>query len=429
MPSRSWKIRTVWLMLAAAAVLIAGWIAGHPGQIFLAAFIIYALWHLIHILILLRWLQNPAKKLSLSYGIWADIFNHISKLEHRNVAQKERYRSMIDDFQTLTDAFPDATLVVDEKSNMTWFNRAAGSLLGLVDPDDIGLPVTALIRNPEFAEWLNGPKKEDVKLEMPAPGRGRDETWLDVSIVTIRDNQGLLILRDISELHNVERIRRDFVTNVSHELRTPLTVMLGYLEIFQNRAEDELSDPLRRMHAQAVQMQLMLDDFLELSRLQAVESDGEEEVADIAGMLRQLQEQAEEISRGNHQLRFEIDGKLALFGISSDLESAFRNLIVNALKYTPEGGSIFVRWIDSSAGPTLSVDDNGIGIPAREIPRLTERFYRVGSDRGRKSGGTGLGLAIVKHVLNEHQARLEISSEYGVGSQFVCVFPPERKRI
>jgi two-component system phosphate regulon sensor histidine kinase PhoR len=427
MPSRSWKFRAAWLMLAAAAVLIAGWIAGHPGRIFLAAFITYALWHLIHILILLRWLQNPAKKLSGSYGIWADIFNNICKLEQKNVTQKERYRSMIHDFQTLTDAFPDATLVIDEKSNMTWFNRAAGSLLDLIDPDDIGLPVTALIRNPEFSEWLNGQRKEDGKLEMPAPGR--DETWLDVSIVAIRENKSLLILRDISELHNVERIRRDFVTNVSHELRTPLTVMLGYLEIFQNRAEDELSDPLRRMHAQAVQMQLMLDDFLELSRLQAVESDGEEEVADIAGLLRQLQEQAEEISRGKHQLRFEIDSKLALFGISSDLESAFRNLIVNALKYTPEGGSISVRWTDSSEGPTLSVVDNGIGIPAREIPRLTERFYRVGSDRGRKSGGTGLGLAIVKHVLNEHQARLEISSEYGVGSQFVCIFPSERKRI
>jgi two-component system phosphate regulon sensor histidine kinase PhoR len=348
-------------------------------------------------------------------------------LEQKNVTQKERYRSMIHDFQTLTDAFPDATLVIDEKSNMTWFNRAAGSLLDLSDPDDIGLPVTALIRNPEFSEWLNGQGKEDGKLEMPAPGR--DETWLDVSIVAIRENKSLLILRDISELHNVERIRRDFVTNVSHELRTPLTVMLGYLEIFQNRAEDELSDPLRRMHAQAVQMQLMLDDFLELSRLQAVESDGEEEVSDIAGLLRQLQEQAEEISRGKHQLRFEIDSKLALFGISSDLESAFRNLIVNALKYTPEGGSISVRWTDSSEGPTLRVVDNGIGIPAREIPRLTERFYRVGSDRGRKSGGTGLGLAIVKHVLNEHQARLEISSEYGVGSQFACIFPSERKRI
>jgi two-component system phosphate regulon sensor histidine kinase PhoR len=426
MPSRSWKFHTAWLILAAAAVLIAGWITGHPGKIFLAAFIIYTLWHVINILILHHWLQNPAIKLSGSFGIWADIFNSISNMEQKNVTQKEQYQSMIHDFQTLTDAFPDATLVVDENANMTWFNRAAGSLLGLVEPDDIGRPVTALIRNPEFAEWLDGQGKVDGKLEMPTPGR--DETWLDVSAVPIRENQSLLILRDISELHNVERIRRDFVTNVSHELRTPLTVMLGYLEIFQNRAEDELSDPLRRMHAQAVQMQFMLDDFLELSRLQAVESDGEEEVVDIAGLLRQLREQAEEISRGNHQLRFEIESKLGLFGISSDLESAFRNLIVNALKYTPEGGSISVSWSDSGAGPTLSVVDTGIGIPSREIPRLTERFYRVGSDRGRKSGGTGLGLAIVKHVLNEHQARLEISSEYGVGSQFICVFPRERRR-
>ena len=115
-------------------------------------------------------------------------------------------------------------------------------------------------------------------------------------------------------------------------------------------------------------------------------------------------------------------------GVKSDLESAFRNLIVNALKYTPDGGTVSISWQDSAEGPALSVRDTGIGIPQRESPRLTERFYRVGSDRGRESGGTGLGLAIVKHVLNGHQARFVIDSEYGVGSRFSCIFPPGRKR-
>jgi two-component system phosphate regulon sensor histidine kinase PhoR len=143
----------------------------------------------------------------------------------------------------------------------------------------------------------------------------------------------------------------------------------------------------------------------------------------------QLEEQAEDINRGRHELHFEGEASLAILGVKSDLESAFQNLIVNALKYTPEGGSISVKWHDNDQGATISVTDTGIGIPKREIPRLTERFYRVGSDRRRESGGTGLGLAIVKHVLNGHQARLKIESEHGVGSQFTCIFPPERSRF
>jgi len=226
----------------------------------------------------------------------------------------------------------------------------------------------------------------------------------------------------------VEQIRKDFVTNISHELRTPLTVMRGYLELLQDRPADELTDAITRMHTQAIQMQSMIDDLLDLSRLQAVEAHDEEEYVDIATILLQLKEQAEEISRGNHALLFDVDSSLALFGIKSDLESAFRNLIVNAVKYTPDGGRVSINWHDSDEGPTLTVADTGIGIPRREIPRLTERFYRVGSDRGRESGGTGLGLAIVKHVLNQHQARLVIDSEYGVGSQFTCIFPPQRSR-
>jgi two-component system phosphate regulon sensor histidine kinase PhoR len=204
--------------------------------------------------------------------------------------------------------------------------------------------------------------------------------------------------------------------------------MRGSLELLQDRPEDEMTVAFRRMHKQAIQMQSMLDDLLELSRLQDVDTSQHEEPVDIPAMLIQVREQAEEISRGKHELQFDLEDGLALSGVKSDLESAFRNLIVNALKYTPEGGSVSVTWEDTPDGPVLTVKDSGIGIPKREIPRLTERFYRVGSDRGRESGGTGLGLAIVKHVLNGHQASLVIESEYGVGSRFSCVFPPERKR-
>jgi two-component system phosphate regulon sensor histidine kinase PhoR len=181
------------------------------------------------------------------------------------------------------------------------------------------------------------------------------------------------------------------------------------------------------MQSQALQMRALLDDLLELSRLQSDEMQGKEQDVDIPALLGQLKEQAEEVSRGRHVIRFQVDPDLRLSGIAADIESAFRNLIVNAINYTPQGGAITVRWEDSVDGPRLSVADTGIGIPKRHIPRLTERFYRVGSDRARHSGGTGLGLSIVKHVLNVHKARLLIRSELGEGSEFVCVFPRERE--
>jgi two-component system phosphate regulon sensor histidine kinase PhoR len=217
------------------------------------------------------------------------------------------------------------------------------------------------------------------------------------------------------------------VANISHELRTPLTVLQGYLELLKDNASEEVGDAVTRMLAQTAQMQALLDDLLELSRLQSDEIQGQEERVDVPAILMQLKEQAEELSRGRHELKFEIAPQPWLSGVAADLESAFGNLISNAIKYTPRGGRITVTWEDCEDGPRLTVRDSGIGIPARDLPRLTERFYRVGSDRGRKTGGTGLGLSIVKHVMNAHQAKLQIESELGEGSSFRCQFPPDRR--
>ena len=406
--------------------LLIDWILDHPGATILAVLALYFVWHFINSWRLYLWIRNPVRKKPVSLGMWTDIFDHVGSTEERNSKQKARYQSMIDDFQNVTDAFPDAILMIDENSRLTWFNNAAGVLLDLRGQEDIGRPVSNLVQNTRFNNWLTAWGEVKDRIEIPAPGK--ENNWLDVRAASIRENERLIILRDVSEVHYVEQIRKDFVTNISHELRTPLTVMRGYLELLQDRPADELTDAIERMYTQAIQMQAMLNDLLELSRLQTVEAQGKEENVDVPAMLLELREQAKEISRGKHQLLFDVEHGPALLGIKSDLESAFQNLIVNAVKYTPENGAVSVRWQDSAEGPVLHVTDTGIGIPKREIPRLTERFYRVGSDRRRESGGSGLGLAIVKHVLNRHQARLEIDSEYGVGSQFSCIFPLERKR-
>ena len=226
---------------------------------------------------------------------------------------------------------------------------------------------------------------------MPSPTN--ENHWLQVSAVPVREGRRLIVFRDITRVHNLEQVRRDFVANISHELRTPVTVILGYLELLQDQSNDQLSAAIGRMQAQALQMRALLDDLLELSRLQSNEIQGVEREVEVSALLGQLREQAEEVSRGQHTIQFRVDPDLRLSGVAADLESAFRNLSMNAINYTPEGGQITVTWEDSEAGPSLTVRDTGIGIPKRHIPRLTERFYRVGSDRARHSGGTGLGLA------------------------------------
>ena len=263
------------------------------------------------------------------------------------------------------------------------------------------------------------------KLRIPCPVD--DDIPLQLSVTRFGKDQRLLILRDISDVENLDRIRRDLIANISHELRTPLTVLLGYQELVQDKPGKLKSKTARSMFKQAKQMHALLEDLLELSRLQDTEIKSSAARVDMKNMLTQLKEQAEEYGKGDHKLVFEIQPELDLRGTEADLRSAFQNLIINAVNYTPPGGTIRVSWQATDEGLVLTVKDSGIGIPKNDIPRITERFYRVGSDRARQTGGTGLGLAIVKHVLNSHQARLEISSELGKGSEFHCIFPYTRQ--
>lgn len=414
-------------MVLAIAVLVGGWAIGYPFEALGFAAAVYVAWQGANLRRLYHWVRNPVDDVPQSRGMWADIYDGIGTMETRNRRQKEKYRAMITEFRSLTDAFPDATLAIDENDAITWFNRVAENSLMLKNPGDLGQPVTNLLRDPDFANWLAIQDEVHSPLEMPSP-RG-DKRWLTVNAVGFRNRQRLVILRDTTEVHNLEKIRRDFVANISHELRTPLTVVQGYLEMLEEHPSSDVAQAVGKMLGQTTHMQSLLDDLLELSRVQGAELKGDEEIVNIGALLMQLKEQAQELSRDQHDIQFEIDPALHLAGVSADLESAFSNLIRNAIKYTPEEGRIRVSWKNSGEGPCLQVVDEGIGIPARDIPRITERFYRVGSDRGRQTGGTGLGLAIVKHVLNAHQAELAIESELGEGSTFTVMFPEERARL
>jgi two-component system phosphate regulon sensor histidine kinase PhoR len=364
------------------------------------------------------WIYQPFRSI-------VRVFDRSNDLQKQHEKRERQHLDIIDNLQGMANAIPDAALVIDRNDVITWFNNPAKQLLGIRESADQGQVLTRLIPDPGFADWLAVQDEVPGKLCIPCPVD--EEIPLQISVTRFGNNQRLLILRDIADVENLDRIRRDLIANISHELRTPLTVLLGYLELVQDQPDNLDSKTAKSMFKQARQMHALLQDLLELSRLQDTEIRSSAARVDMKNMLTQLKEQAEEYGKGDHELLFEIQPDLDLSGIEADLRSAFQNLLINAVNYTPPGGTIRVSWQSTDEGLLLTVKDSGIGIPKKDLPRITERFYRVGRDRARQTGGTGLGLAIVKHVLNSHQARLEISSELGKGSEFRCIFPHTRQ--
>jgi two-component system phosphate regulon sensor histidine kinase PhoR len=245
------------------------------------------------------------------------------------------------------------------------------------------------------------------------------------------DAYRLLVTRDVTEAARLEQMRRDFVANVSHEIRTPLTVVAGFVETLLDM-EDLPADERRRCLAmvqrQTDTMQRLVEDLLTLSTIENATQPAESVTVDVGALLHQVGADARALSAGRHRIDIRVDAPEALLGAPSELDSAVRNLLTNAVRYTPDGGQVTARWQVADGEGLLSVTDTGVGIAAEHLPRLTERFYRVDRGRSRETGGTGLGLAIVKHVAQRHQARLEIASRIGQGSTFTLRFPAARLR-
>jgi two-component system phosphate regulon sensor histidine kinase PhoR len=299
-------------------------------------------------------------------------------------------------------------------------------LLGLSPSRDVGQFVLYLLRNSRFSEWL---QHEDFSLSLNLDSPGAREKTLALQLIPLPRQQKMLVARDITEIARVEAMRRDFVANVSHELRTPITVIVGFLEAFEDMPmpdPEQFRKHIPLMREQSDRIRRLVDDLLTLARLES-EPEAKDETVDVVSLARRLASEAETMSQGKHQVELIVQTHARLIGNTQELYSALANLVSNAVRYTPAGGRIAIRWSASASGEQVfAVQDSGEGIEAQHIPRLTERFYRVDQGRSRSSGGTGLGLAIVKHVLQRHQARLRIESTVGKGSTFSASFPVER---
>lgn len=373
------------------------------------------------------WLRtHPSPTVPHGSGQWETAFAALHRLIRRHAQHESQLSEALERFREAGAAMPDGMVILDEEDRIEWCNPRAADHLGIALAHDSGQQVTYLVRHPEFMEYLAAPSHPDpliVRLPLNM------ERTLAIHIVPYGQRQKLLFSRDITRFERAETMRRDFVANVSHELRTPLTVLCGFLETLEEPAHIDpelLRRTLRLMQEQAKRMQSLVEDLLTLSRLENAHHTLHEETVDIASLARMLHQDALSLSAGRHRISLNLENGFGLTGNSQELHSALSNLISNAVRYTPDGGEIRLRWHMIGEEPAFSVEDTGIGIEARHIPRLTERFYRVDLGRSRGTGGTGLGLAIVKHVLNRHQARLEVSSDPGKGSTFSAVFPPRR---
>ena len=325
--------------------------------------------------------------------------------------------------QTLLDGLPEPGLIVTA-GIIVMSNPAARAALGeAIDGRDVRLA----IRHPAAIERLLGPNREAEDVELVGVGRA-DRRWL-MSVIPLADGSRFVRLADRSAMHAAEQMRVDFVANASHELRTPLATIVGYAEILRESAE-AIDAPTRArfaavMHEEARRMQRVVEDLISLSRIEAERFSPPTERVSLPPIIELGAESHRRVAeeRGS-RLIVEVEPDLPQVpGDRSQLLQVFENLISNALRYGRAGTPVTIHLARDGGFVRIAVRDEGEGIPAELVPRLTERFFRVDTGRSRALGGTGLGLAIVKHIVERHRGRLEMESRLGVGTVVSVLLP------
>ena len=426
---RLWR-REFWRL---TALVGAGGLVGWPFSAMPAGIAVGLLmclaFHLRQLRALYQWLTlRPQEEPPVASGLWGELFDRLYRYQKRQALTQQRLRATLQRIQESSEAMRDSVVMLDRHGDLEWWNSAAERMLGLKPQLDRGQHITNLLRDPRFVDYFHGRDYREP-LTLPSP---IDETLiLQFQITLYGDDERLVMARDITRLHRLEQMRRDFVANVSHELRTPLTVLAGYLETYEDMAGQlppRMGRGLSQMKAQTDRMQNLVNDLLLLSRLEIDQGGRDDAPLAMGDLLEAVKNDAAALSEGRQSISVEIDEARALVGSEKEIRSALSNLAFNAVRYAGKDRHIVLRWRPHGEGACLEVEDDGEGIDPIHLPRLTERFYRVDKGRSTATGGTGLGLAIVKHVLLRHAGRLEISSRPGQGATFRCLFPAERLR-
>ena len=417
------RVELLRIVASILLVLPIGVLVGHPGAAVAIVLVLWLVWEGVELARLIGWSGRPLRRPDQRSDLWQvptdRLFRSLRGARTRARGLARQLRRLY----VTTDALPDGAVMIRANGEIETFNGAAQTLLGLT-PGDRGANLLSLVRHPELLALIEGEVRENL-IEIAAPSAA--DRRLEIRRIPIDAETFLVLARDVTQLNRLLTMRQDFVANVSHELRTPLTVIIGYLETLNDDAVDPatLRSLLTRLDAPARRMKSLVDDLLLLTRLESTQppKPAELEVIDMKLLFNAVVNEARQLSHGRHDLQLEIDPDLDMRGVEREVHSMLGNLVGNAVRYSPNGGEIAIRWFRRDDGARLEVEDHGLGISPENLSRITERFFRVDLASARVRGGTGLGLAIVKHVLKRHQSRLEVTSELGRGSRFACVFP------
>ncbi|MEE9355279.1 MAG: phosphate regulon sensor histidine kinase PhoR [Methylococcaceae bacterium] len=418
----AWRYEISWILGGLALVLVLGGLLGEVSLIFTLYLLVSLGILVVKIHRLERWLRegmlhgNPKSK-----GIWEEIYYHLYRIKKKEKRRKKHLAKMLQQFRKSTAALPDAAVVLGQQDEIEWVNKSARRVLGL-KKSDRSQRIPNLIRYPEFIKYLRQKNYEGtIIIRSPVD----QAILLEIRVIEYGAGLRLLLAQDVTQFKKMERMRKDFVANISHELRTPLTVLKGYLETLTDNQEPQppmLKNSLDKMYRQTTRMTYLVNDLLMLARLET--KPHETVCINVPALLEEICSEGQ-VSNEENRVRLSLEAGLKMFGDEQELRSAFSNLVVNALKYSPDESVVDVRWQKQAAGLIFVVEDQGVGISSIDLPRITERFYRVDVQKSRTNNGTGLGLAIVKHVMVRHNAELKITSELGKGSCFSCIFPSD----
>ena len=427
------------MVLATSAALVCGSVGGLLGALWSSPFIGGLLGATLAVMVvvlrdtlrgneLIEWLRGSQEnEAPRDTGIWGELGYRVERAIRSRELALAQERNRLTQFLSAIEASPNGVMLLDDAEQIEWCNSVAADHFGLDPQRDRRQRVTNLVRAPAFVSHLQAGEFDEAVVFPEPRGKG----LLSVLVKRYGEGMKLVISLDITERERSEAMRRDFVANVSHEIRTPLTVLSGFIETMRNLdlSEAERQRVLLLMTQQSQRMQALVSDLLTLAQLEGSPRPPAERWVSLRGVLVQVEADARALSAGRHVIEVADDGGAQIAGAENELLSAVTNLVNNAVRYTPAGGHIEVRWrvLPSGAGE-LAVVDSGPGIAREHLSRLTERFYRVDGSRSRDTGGTGLGLAIVKHVAQRHGGTLEIQSELGKGSVFRLVFPAPRVR-
>ncbi len=415
----------VGLMLLLGAGALVGWIYARPVSGLMAAVLVALVWQVRQLLAFERSLHTGNfDRFRTGDGIWQQIYSRFRYERERGNRYKRDYARLLKEIRKSTNAMPDGAVILNDANEIIIANRAAKGLAGLKRKKDRGQRVDNILRDPALTRLLHA---EDNAISVDIESPVSDGAWLNCRVVAYGPNQKLLLLRNVTERMVLNKMRRDFVANASHELRSPLTVIAGYLDSMaeDQHVPEDWAEPVRQMQEQSRRMTQIVSELLELSRLERGGSASADVTVDVAGLLESAQG-AFGGRPGVPTIVLDTESPAQLRGDRAEIESVITNLLSNAVRHTPPDGEVRLSWRSSKNGADLVVSDTGGGIAEKDIPRLTERFFRVDRGRARTDGGVGLGLAIVKHALHRHDAELQVTSKVGEGSEFRCHFPRER---